>query len=91
MVSVYIPTFRAPRHTKEKFWNDLQGCLAEIPASDKLLLFGYFNARVGHCMTSEDLWSGELCFHGLDMRNLAALGSCFTISMVQFLSYVALG
>lgn len=57
MVSVYATTFRATRHIKEKFWNDLQRCLAEVPISDKLLLLGDFNARVGHYGDGDDLWS----------------------------------
>ena len=30
VISVYAPTFRAPRHIKETFWNDLHGCLAGL-------------------------------------------------------------
>ena len=48
IISVYVPTFRAPRHIKKAFWNDLQMCLAAVPGSDKLLILGDFNVRV-HC------------------------------------------
>ena len=55
VISVYTLTFRTPKHSKEKFWINLQGCLAEVPGSDKLLLLGDFSAWVGHHKSGEDL------------------------------------
>jgi len=63
VISVHAPIFRASRHKKEKFWNDLQQYLAAATDSDRLLMLGDFNARVN------DAWSEVLGFHGLDVRN----------------------
>ena len=45
--SVYAPTANAPPATKQKFMEDLQDALNEIPPSDVMLLLGDLNARVG--------------------------------------------
>ena len=71
VISAYAPTFRAPSHIKEAFWNDLQRCLAVVPDSDKLLMLGDFNARVGYHRSEGDVWSGVLGYYGLDVRNQA--------------------
>ena len=81
VISVYAPTFRALRHMKETFWSDLKGCLAAGPDSDKLLMLGDFNARVGYHKQKDDAWGDVLAYHGLqlDVRNQAGeefLGFC---------------
>ena len=40
VISVYTPTFRAPRFING---NDLQGCLATVSDSDRLLILGDFD------------------------------------------------
>ena len=48
VISVYPPTFRAPRHIEGASWNDLQVCLAAAHGSDNLLMLGGFNAIVDY-------------------------------------------
>ncbi|XP_065197221.1 uncharacterized protein LOC135828726 [Sycon ciliatum] len=43
----YAPTFRSSRDEKFKFFNSLEHVLLSIPVSDKLIVLGDFNARVG--------------------------------------------
>ena len=43
IISVYAPTMTNPDENKEVFYNQLSG----IPCTDKLLLIGDFNARIG--------------------------------------------
>jgi len=45
VISVYAPT--NPDENKEAFYNQLASVLSGIPRSDKLLLIGYFYARLG--------------------------------------------
>ena len=52
VITVYLPTVRAPRHIKGAFWNDLQVCLAAAPGSDNLLMLGGFNVIVGYYSSS---------------------------------------
>ena len=50
--SVYAPTMTNPDENKEAFYNQLASVLNGIPHTDKLLLIGDFNARIGKKMTS---------------------------------------
>ena len=70
VIGVYAPTIRTARHMKEPFWNDLQVSLAVMPGSDRLLMLGDFNARVGYCK-SDNVWSAVLHHYGFDVRNQA--------------------
>ena len=45
--SAYAPTMGNPEENKETFYSQLKGLLRNIPNTDKLLLIGYFNARIG--------------------------------------------
>ena len=47
IISVYAPTMTNPGENKEAFYNQLASVLSGIPRTDKLLLIGYFNARIG--------------------------------------------
>lgn len=47
LVSIYAPTMKNDEEIKEKFYEDLRNTLDKIPRTDKLLLLGDFNARVG--------------------------------------------
>ena len=47
MVSAYAPTMANPEYNKETLYSQLKGTLRNIPSSDKLLLIGDFNARIG--------------------------------------------
>ena len=47
IVSAYAPTMTNPEKNKETFYSQLKGTLRNIPSTDKLLLIGDFNARIG--------------------------------------------
>ena len=47
IMSVYAPTTTNPDENKEAFYNPLASVLSGIPRTDKLLLIGYLNARIG--------------------------------------------
>ena len=47
IVSAYAPTMANPEENKETFYSQLKGTLRNISITDKLLLIGDFNARIG--------------------------------------------
>ena len=47
IISVYAPPMTNPDENKEAFYNQLASVLSGIPRTDKLLLIGDFNARIG--------------------------------------------
>ncbi|XP_076036546.1 uncharacterized protein LOC143022287 [Oratosquilla oratoria] len=53
LVSVYAPTLDAEEHVKGAFYQQLDTVISQIPARDRLLLLGDFNARVGR---DHELW-----------------------------------
>ena len=46
IVSAYAPTMTNPDKTKDRFYEDLDAVISAVPASDKLIILGDFNARV---------------------------------------------
>ena len=53
IVRAYAPTMLNPEENKEVFYNQLTVTLRNIPSTDKLLLIGDFNARIGR---ENDKW-----------------------------------
>jgi len=51
LISAYAPTMTHTDETKEQFYEELDRLVQATPHSDKLLLLGDFNARVGKCYT----------------------------------------
>ena len=47
IISMYAPTMTHPDEIKKAFYNQLASVLSGIPCTDKLLLIGDFNARIG--------------------------------------------
>ena len=47
IVSAYAPTMTNPEENKETFYSQLKGTLKNISSTDKLLLIGDFNAKIG--------------------------------------------
>ena len=45
--SAYAPTMVNPEENKKTFYSKLNGILRNIPSTDKFLLIGDFNARIG--------------------------------------------
>nr|KAI8732680.1 craniofacial development protein 2-like [Biomphalaria glabrata] len=48
IISAYAPTLQAKPETKERFYVDLRRVLCKVYTTDKLIIMGDFNARVGY-------------------------------------------
>ncbi|KAK2188934.1 hypothetical protein NP493_119g04017 [Ridgeia piscesae] len=66
IISVYAPTMTNPDENKEVFYNQLANVLSGIPRTDKLLLIGDFNARIGR---DNDKWPLVMGKHGIGKCN----------------------
>ncbi|KAK2188889.1 hypothetical protein NP493_120g00037 [Ridgeia piscesae] len=66
IISVYAPTMTNPDDNTEAFYNQLPSVLSGIPRTDKLLLIGYFNARIGK---DNDKWLLVMGKHGIGKCN----------------------
>ena len=64
--SIYAPTLMAENEDKDRFYEHLDLELNRVPSTDKLLLLGDFNARVG---TDHVAWSGVIGRHGCGRMN----------------------
>ena len=66
IVSAYAPTMTNPEENKETFYSHLKSTLRNIPSTDKLLLIGDFNARIGR---ENDKWPSALGKYGIGKCN----------------------
>lgn len=66
LLSVYAPTLPSDTETNDTFYQLLDGALRRIPKTDKILLLGDFNARVGQ---DDRIWKGVLGRHGIGQTN----------------------
>ena len=57
IVNVYAPTMTYPEEEREAFYQQLREVLAGVPAADKLIILGDFNARVGD---DHNTWRGAI-------------------------------
>ena len=64
--SVYAPTVQADPAERELFYSDLSSLLRNVPANDKIVIFGDFYARVGK---DSETWKGVLGKHGVGNCN----------------------
>ena len=55
-----------PDEVKDKFYDDLDSVISAAPRTDKLILLGDFNARVG---TDHQTWEGVIEFEGVGKCN----------------------
>ena len=66
LVSVYAPTMTNPEETKDVFYQQLDDLVRSVPQSDKLIIMGDLNARVGTDCTA---WNGIIGNHGIGNEN----------------------
>ncbi len=66
IISAYAPTMTNPEEVKEQFYSDLSLLISSVPKSDKLLIMGDFNARVG---SDRNTWGSVLGMHGIGAQN----------------------
>ena len=66
LISAYAPTLPSSDESKESFYGALNDAIQGIPSSQKLLVMGDFNARVGKDYSS---WENVLGRHGVGREN----------------------
>ncbi len=66
LISAYAPTLDAEHNIKDDFYRALDAILQKTPATDRLILMGDFNARVG---TEHLVWSKVIGQHGVGKIN----------------------
>lgn len=66
LVSVYAPTLSSPQEIKDKFYDELDATIKNIPKQEQLYLLGDFNSRVG---ADHDSWPSCLGHHGIGKMN----------------------
>ncbi|XP_017681949.1 PREDICTED: craniofacial development protein 2-like, partial [Lepidothrix coronata] len=66
LFSIYAPTLQADPAKKDKFYTDLRRLTQKVPADDKIIILGDFNARVGK---NFEAWKGILGKHGVGNCN----------------------
>ena len=66
LVSAYAPTMTYTVEDKEAFYERLTEAVKTVPPSDRLLVLGDFNARVG---SNHKAWEGVLGPHGVGKDN----------------------
>ena len=66
IVSACAPTMTNPVEVKDKFYDDLDSVISAAPRTDKLILLGDLNARVG---TDHQTWEGVIGSEGVGKCN----------------------
>ena len=66
IVSAYASTIINPDEAKDKFYDDLDSVISAAPRTDKFILLGDFNARVG---TDHQTWEGMIRSEGVGRCN----------------------
>ena len=66
IISAYAPTMTNPDDVKARFYEDLHSVITSVPKTDKLILLGDLNARVG---CDHKSWNGIIGKHGVGQCN----------------------
>ena len=66
LISAYAPAMTNPEEVKDQFYEQLDALIAAVPKSEKLIILGDFNARVG---TDHHTWSGVIDQQGTGKCN----------------------
>ena len=78
LISTYALIMTNPDEVNEKFYEELEALNSSVQESDKLILLGDFNARVGQ---DYQVWEGIIRHHGVGKCNsnsLLLLRTCAT-------------
>ena len=70
LVSAYAPTLTADQEDKEQFYSALDDAVLQIPAADKVVVLGDFDARVG---TDSETWKEVINKDGVGKVNANGL------------------
>lgn len=62
LISAYAPTLIADPKCKKEFYTSLHSAISKTPSTDKLILLGDFNGRVG---SDSVLWKKVIGQHGV--------------------------
>ena len=82
LISAYAPTMTNPEEVKDQFYEQLDVLIAAVPKSEKLIILGDFNSRVG---TDHHTWSGVIGQQGTGKCNsneLLLLKTCTAHELV---------
>ena len=87
IVTAYAPIMWNPEENNKTFYSQLKGTLGNISSTDKLLLIGDFNARIGR---ENDKWPSALSKYGIGKCNsngelLLALCSAFDLIVTNIM------
>ena len=66
LISVYAPTMTNPDNVKDRFYEELDTIITSVSKTDKLIILGDLNARVG---TDYLTWDGIIGRHGTGKCN----------------------
>lgn len=66
IISAYAPTMTNPDEAKDRFYEELDSTIKSVPKTDKLILLGDFNARVG---SDHQAWDGVIGKNGIGKCN----------------------
>ena len=69
VMSCYAPTRAASRQEKDTFFDELDSILSLVPAGEKYIVLGDFNARVGSRQVVGDQWSKVRSLYGCGVIN----------------------
>ena len=65
LISAYAPMTN-PDEIKDRFYEELDSLISSVPQSEKLIILGDFNARVG---TDHQAWQNVIGNHGIGKCN----------------------
>ncbi|XP_047120608.1 craniofacial development protein 2-like [Schistocerca piceifrons] len=81
LISAYAPTMKAPPEVKDMFCEDLRKCLENVRGSDKLMLLGDFNARVGNKWNNWTDCIGPYSIGNMNENGQRLLELCTSLSL----------
>jgi len=83
-ISAYAPTMTNPNEIEDRFYEELDSLIASVPKSERLIILGDFNARVGN---DHQAWPRTIGKHGVGKCNsngLLLLSLCASHDLAIF-------